>query len=172
MTTIAIKEDANGWNFAWDRQVTAGGRKEFYTLDKVFRNRWTFGVAGSVRSANVINTMTIPVRKASQSTFKYVVTTLVPAISDKLADENALEVDNGEASASFNVLVEVDGDAFYIGADFAVLPVIHYAAIGSGGDFAHGALEAGASLKKAVKIAAKLDLFSGFEVTMMRSENV
>jgi ATP-dependent protease HslVU (ClpYQ) peptidase subunit len=172
MTTIAIKEDVDGWSFAWDRQVTAGNRKEFYTLDKVFRNRWTFGVAGSVRAANVLNTMSIPARKAALSTFQYVVTVLVPAISDKLADENALEVDNGEANASFSVLVEVDGDAFFIGGDFAVLPIIDYGAVGSGGDFALGALESGASLKKAVKIAAKLDLYSGYEITVMRSENV
>ncbi len=172
MTTIAIKEDDSGWSFAWDRQVTRGSGKEFYTLDKVFRNRWVFGVAGSVRIANIIQTMNIPARKTTQSAFLYMVTTLVPALSKKLSDEQAMEVENGEANAGFRLLIDVDGSAFEVGPDFAILPIVGHAAIGSGGDFASGALESGSSLKRAVKIAAKLDLYSGYEITVKRSEDV
>ena len=70
-------------------------------------------------------------------------------------------------SASFSaILVTSDGDAFLIENNLIPMPIAsgQRFAIGSGAQFALGAMEAGASAELAIRIANDLCVYSGFGV--------
>lgn len=163
MTTIAAQKTKDGWQFAWDNQVTSGYSKSRYGLNKVFRNRWVFGVTGAVRAANLLQTMDIPKMKKGQDEFKYIVNILAPEIQKVMKKNNY---------PPFSALVEVNGKVFEIGSDMSVIPVKKFIATGSGGVYADAALKAGTDLKRAIQIASDTDLYTGFKVTVKASKDV
>ncbi len=61
----------------------------------------------------------------------------------------------------FTFLLAVGGTVFEISDDFSVgMDSTGYYGIGSGSDYAVGALHAGADMEEALKIAARLDAFT------------
>lgn len=70
-----------------------------------------------------------------------------------------------------SLLILPDGRLCYVGEKGCIVPFMaEFAAIGSGEQFAMGAMAAGASAEDAVRIAIQLDTGSGGEVTMLKRE--
>lgn len=164
MTTIIFKETPKGVKIGFDSQVTTGWRKGELAYDKVFVNNGViYGVAGAVRDANILKYGNLPeIPDEEWDVDKWVTTELIPAIMGILQAQGALESQNGQASSDSLLLVAVRGRVYRIGSYFSWLrhPDGLYA-IGSGSDYAQGALVAGASVSRSLEIAASLDSYTG-----------
>lgn len=175
MTTVVAKKVSDTvWQFAYDSQVTAGNRAEDYGLSKVFSNgSYVFGGAGYVRTLNVLETAKFPqITAKDKNTYSWVVNKFVPALQSAFRTAMIMEVQNEQAESNSSILMWVRGEVFAIGHDFSAIPVYDYDVVGSGSNFAFGALDAGASAKKAVKIATKRDVYSGGKVNVINVEVV
>lgn len=74
--------------------------------------------------------------------------------------------DAPEFKENFEALILYpDGSVFWFDEDRELVPAMIPCAIGSGGEFAIGAMEAGASPKQAVEVSIKRDTRTGGEVT-------
>ena len=166
MTTVAVKAVTEGWEWAWDSQVTFGNMRQPLTggnsFSKVFTVETTtgqvikFGGAGSLRLLNAMVHMKLAAFDEGDVD-SYVVQTLVPAVNNLMADSGDMNITTTE----FDLMVELDGRAFIMGGDMTVFPINDFFAVGSGSEFALGAMEFGASAREAVAIAAKYDIFTG-----------
>lgn len=166
MTTIIAVENDKGVTFAWDTQVSWGSRSMTGCV-KVFQNGpVTFGAAGSGRSADILEHMSIPDRKEYEPGFDnkhWVIRTLVPAIIREFKDVDAVE--SGAFDSEGSVIFHVGGLTGYLGANMCfVEDEKGIYAVGSGSPYALGALSAGATPKKAVEIARDWDMYTGGEV--------
>ena len=84
----------------------------------------------------------------------------IPAMKECL-EEYGWKEDKEEKDSGFNMLFAFDGEIFDIGNDFSVLlnsDGIY--GVGSGSQIAIGALYAGASVEKALEIAANNDIYT------------
>ena len=170
MTTIIYKDN----EFAWDSQTT--WLRAHNGASKVFENGGvTFGVAGSSRTSDVLEFMSVPALedyKPGFNTREWIVTQLVPAIQDSLHEVRALEDDKGLADSGGHMILYVNGLAGYLSGNGAfVSDESGLLGVGSGSDYALGAVKAGATLEEAVKIATELDMHSGGEVKTLEVGN-
>lgn len=168
MTTIAAKFDATvgDWLWGWDSQVSRGHYARRHNLSKVFKidGGVTIGAAGAVSDANLVHFMKLVKRGVNESSYEYMVKKFVPTLRKTLDESGRLEVHDGVAGSDSGLLVQVGGDLFSVSHDFGVCAEDGYMALGSGAHFAIGAMEAGASVKKALKVAKKLDVYTGGEL--------
>ena len=120
--------------------------------------QYLIGVAGDVWACNIINHIWKPPAPTvkDKDLFKFVITKVVPTLRTCL-DDNSDKKDY-----TFSVLISIKGQVFELDEDFAT--TVHqegFYAIGSGGDYAMGALFAGADPMKAIEIAGRLDPKTG-----------
>lgn len=174
VTTIVAVQEKGNVVFASDSQTSWGSRKS-YSADKVFVNgSLLIGAAGDVRVSNVFETAELPQPDASfkrrGDVYRWLISTLVPALQKVLEEAGTLTSENGETRNRGAFLVAANNQVFELSSDFAVTTERsgRYA-IGSGGAVAIGALSAGASPREAVKIATLHDAYSGGTVTVKNS---
>jgi len=168
MTTIAVTKTAEGVMFAADEQTSAGNLKG-YGFEKVFANGPVmFGVAGSVRISNLLRyVLDVPSRHKSTAPDEWVVRELIPAIRTCLEDEKALGEDEGMADAEMRVIVHAYGVTGYIDSGLSWFGQYDdYWSVGSGDNFALGAMAMGADAEVAVDIAKKFDTGTGGETNV------
>lgn len=173
MTTIVARQLKGDVEFASDTQFTDGRRKSPNSIEKVFRRGpVVFAACGTVRALNVLRFMDVPDCPKSlrgDDVDEWVVTKLVPEMQKALTDAKALVEHDGEVNSNSGFLIAVNGRAYEISSDFAVTrEASGVYADGSGSSYALGAIHAGADLKSAVEIAAKLDPYTGGRVTVAR----
>lgn len=168
MTTIVAKEVEGDVKFAYDSQCTGPYGIDELEFSKVFTNgELILGCSGAVRDANILK-----FAKLAQPDFNHraepnrvdmwVTNQLIPSILQALSDQRASTVENGKVSSDNSTLLVVAGRVYRIGHDGSWVRNTHgYYAVGSGSDFALGALAAGAGLTKAIKAAAAHDLYTG-----------
>lgn len=171
MTTIIYKDGT----FAWDTQVTWNGRSHIGDV-KVFRNGpVVFGVAGDGRVANVFKCADIPDLNDYEPGFsveRWIIKSLVPSLMGQLQELGAASIENSRINSETHTIIWVRGEVFYLSGDGCVVSdETGVYAVGSGSEFALGAVEAGASPRQAVKIATHLDLYSGGEVQTLEVGN-
>jgi hypothetical protein len=70
------------------------------------------------------------------------------------------------------LILNLDGTAHWFDEDCEMIPLMLPASIGTGGELATGAMEAGATPEEAVRIAAKRDTGTGGETTVLHLEQV
>jgi ATP-dependent protease HslVU (ClpYQ) peptidase subunit len=174
MTTVVAIQEKGNVVFASDSQTSWGNRKSF-SAEKVFTNSGImFGACGDVRVSNVFKAATLPTPEASLrkrgDIFRWLVNELIPALQKALEDAGTLTARDGETSNRGSFLVAVNHQCFELSGDFAVTSETsgRYA-VGSGSDFALGALAAGATPQEAVKIATQLDAYTGGKVRVVNS---
>lgn len=170
MTTIIAAQDDKGTiKFAWDSQVTHGQRDQNGT-EKVFSNGpVTFGVAGTLRTLNILRHMTIPARGKGKSTEKWIVRTLVPAIIKELKSVDAGYIEDSQVNSLSTLIVAVDNQIGYVGGDFSYhQDNTGVYGVGSGSPYALGAMGVGASPKQAVQIAGFFDLYTNQDVKTLK----
>lgn len=167
MTTILMRETPSKVEIAYDSQVSIGSFKEEMDFPKVFTaGDITYGVAGAVRTANLISSSTLkapPTTHTVTETHRWVVRVLVPHLQSLCTSLSPIGAFENEAQ----ILAVVNAHIFEIGSDFSVVRnTSGVYGIGSGGHIARTAIVANPSLtaKEAVSIAANHDSFTGMTI--------
>lgn len=171
MTTVVAIERVGGVTFASDSQVTLGGRAAGQTA-KVVRNGGTaFGITGRLRTTNVLAHAELPVYDPEEAgpVDKWLTRELIPAMKKALTEAQTLEIDKGLVDVNGMMLVSVAGRVYYIGDDFGWWrPDDGNYAVGSGAQYALGALHAGATPEQAVAAAAYYDVYTSGETSVIK----
>lgn len=167
-TVIATRDDKNKITFAWDSQVTYGNRAES-GIDKVFANGpVVFGVAGTVRTLNILRYMHVPDQEKYRDNYdtrRYIVTKLIPAMIKALKEVDAAYVEDSQVNNLSSIILSVDDVIGYIGGDFSFTEDdLGAYAVGSGSSFALGALAVGANERTALQVAATFDLYTNDDI--------
>ena len=162
-TVIAIQHDL-GVDMIADSQINSNGKPYFHSdmVKIIERNKFLIGVAGRVIALQAIqNSWNPPALSATYkgTLYNFVITKIVPSLK-MFIDESKIftdkEKDEGEL---FSILLAIKGEVFEIDEDYSVARRADgIYAIGSGADFALGALMAGAESTDAMQIAASLDV--------------
>lgn len=160
MTTIIGVEYANRCVVLGDSRIV--GDSKIYShpeMVKVVANgNYLVGVAGDVRALQVVlHTWKPPVLlvKEKNDLFKFMVNKVAPSLKQLLTDAGLLDSKSAEKEFEISVIIGLNGNLFEIDSDFAVSRNSDgYYAIGTGGDYALGALYAGATPEQAADIAA------------------
>lgn len=163
MTTIAAKQYADKFTIAWDHQITTGNSVGG-TVNKVLKfldGQVVIGVGGSVRIFNLIQVMDMPTPTPGEPDL-WMTKTFIPALAATLKEGDVLTVDKGTATGDMRLIVLVEGQGYIVASSLAwYRPADGLYAIGSGDDFAIGAMYAGVDPKRAVEIAALNDVYTG-----------
>ena len=163
MTTIIGVEFANRCVVLGDSRIV--GDSKIYShpdMVKVVTNgNYLVGVAGDVRALQVVlHTWKPPVllAKDKNNIFQFMVNKVAPSLKQLLADAGLLDSKSPDKDFEINIIVGLNGQLFEIDSDFAVSRNSDgYYAIGTGGDYALGALYAGVTPEQAAEIAAVND---------------
>jgi ATP-dependent protease HslVU (ClpYQ) peptidase subunit len=164
MTTIIGVQYENKCILYADSQIDDDGQPfKHPNLVKITKHgQYLVAVAGDLHMLQFLcYAWQIPVPTADdlKNPYRFMVTTIVPALRDELKEANLLpDKDDDEIINDFSMLLCLNSDIFQIDSDFAVTQdVTNFYGIGSGSPYALGALHAGASPQKAMEIAQKLD---------------
>jgi ATP-dependent protease HslVU (ClpYQ) peptidase subunit len=163
MTTIVGVQSIDGCVIASDSRVAEGGK--VYThpemVKAVERGSYIIGGAGDYRALQVaLHGWQPPIvsAKAKQNLYEFVINKVAPSLKSTLV-EAGIEFNKGSDDSDnkfeLQLLVGINGTLFEVDSDFAVaMNDTGLYAIGSGGDYALGALHAGATVLDAMRIAA------------------
>lgn len=163
MTTIVGVQTADGCIIASDSRVTSNGK--VYThpemVKAVERGSYLIGGAGDYRALQVVLHGWAPplvTAKAKTNLYEFMINKVAPSLKVALTEagiEFSKNPEDSENKFELNLLIAINGSIFEIDSDFAVaMNDMGLYAIGSGGDYALGALHAGASALEAIRIAA------------------
>jgi ATP-dependent protease HslVU (ClpYQ) peptidase subunit len=156
-----------------DSQVTDGDRpNNSLVMEKITKvNGYLIAGSGDSTPCDILQHIFIPpVPTVSErkDLYKFMITKFVPAMRECLV-ENGWKTDPEDKDSGFSMLIAFDGEIFDIGDDFSVLlngDGIY--GVGNGSKFAIGALYAGATVEKALEIAAKNDIYTSAPFTVIR----
>jgi ATP-dependent protease HslVU (ClpYQ) peptidase subunit len=159
MTTIIGVEYANRCVVLGDSRIV--GDSKIYShpdMVKVITNgNYLVGVAGDVRALQVVlHTWKPPAFLAKDRTniFQFMVNKVAPSLKQLVTDAGLLDSKSPDKDFEINVIVGLNGNLFEIDSDFAVSRNSDgYYAIGTGGDYALGALYAGVTPEQAAEVA-------------------
>lgn len=163
MTTIIGVEYANRCVVLADSRVV-GDTKIYAHPDmvKVVTNgNFIIGAAGDVRAIQVILHSWKPpslINKDKDNLFAFMINKVVSSLKQLLIDNGILDSKPSDKEFELYILIALNGSIFEIDSDLAVSRNnTGYYAIGTGGDYALGALYAGATPETAIAIAALND---------------
>jgi ATP-dependent protease HslVU (ClpYQ) peptidase subunit len=164
MTTIIATQTDDGVLMVADSQINSSGKPYFHSdmVKIIERNRFLIGVAGRVIALQTIMHSWNPPPIASnykESVYHYMVTKIVPSLKSFIDESKIFTEKEKEEGDLFSILIATKGQLFEIDEDYSVArreDGIY--AIGSGSDFALGALLSGAQVGDAMRIAASLDV--------------
>jgi ATP-dependent protease HslVU (ClpYQ) peptidase subunit len=162
-TVIAIQHD-HGVEMIADSQINSTGKPYFHEdmVKIVERNKFLIGVAGRVVALQAIqNSWNPPALSANYkgSIYNFVITKIVPSLKMFIDESKMFSDKEKEDGELFSILLAIKGEVFEIDEDYSVSRRADgIYAIGSGSDFALGALMAGAESIDAMQIAASLDV--------------
>lgn len=168
MTTIAAQQTAHGWIIAADGQTTSGERPfhSAYTPKIVTKGDYTFAVAGKGSACDtVVHEWTPPPSTPPFSGDAVVYQNMVKRVVPSLRltfDLNGVTFADDE---SFQMIIAHRGLLAQIECDFTVLLCeTGMYSIGSGAQYALGAMAAGAMPKQAVQIASRFDIWTSDQI--------
>lgn len=176
MTTIIARKNDNGTvDLAWDSRSSGGGATAHVEKVGSVNDQFHIGVAGRTRYGNLLKYIDVPpLHEAEHETgnydaFGYLITRVVPSWVEGLESQFGRIPDQKEDWPDGVALVILQGRIFEIGYDFTVEESDRdFAGIGSGSRYALGAMAVGKSVKKAIEVAAELDLYTGGELKVMK----
>lgn len=168
MTTILAIQHEDRVMFGADSQTTAttGKRYTHPNMTKLTeKNQYIVACAGDVAACDLVHHLWIPPNPRSNDwddLYVFVVSKVVPSLKECFkAHEYKWAREKDDDEGGFTILLAVGGTVFEIDDDMSVsLDINGLYGVGSGSDFGLGALASGASLKKALSIAAKFDVFT------------
>ena len=168
-------ETPEGVSIGYDSQVSTGYQKTELEARKVFVNNGIiFGVAGSMLDAQTIRYAPMPdPAETGWDVDRWVTTELVPHIKEALHEAGILERHSGKLQTNCHVLAVVNGRVYDIYSDTGwIRRTDGLYAIGSGGNYALGALCAGASVEDALHVAVANDSGTGYPLHFVESEEL
>ena len=163
MTTIIGVQNADGCVMASDSRIAAEGK--VYThpnmVKAIQRGNYIIGGAGDYRALQVVLHGWQPplvTLKAKENIYEFAINKVVPSLKTTLTNAGIdLTKSSSDDESKFELLliIGINGTLIEIDSEFAVgMNDTGLYAIGSGGDYALGALHAGASILDAMRIAA------------------
>ena len=172
MTTIIAKRNADGTvDLGYDSQSSGGGSTAFVHKAAEVNGQFWIGVAGRTRYGNILKYLDVPeihnkdFVSGEFDAFEYLITRVVPAWIAGLSKQFDKVPDQKEDWPDGVALVVLQGRIFKVYHDFTVTEADRdFAGIGSGSDYALGALAVGKSVRKSLEVAAELDLYTGGEL--------
>lgn len=165
---VGLKTDKGVWIGA-DRACSWGGHVEPLAAPKIarFDDRMLVGFAGAVRAIQVLqHNARLPRRHVGDDLIGWMVTAVVPTWHRSLIAAKAMKENDGLSYAEFGALVAIDGRLLSVSAAGAVVEVAsEFAAEGSGGTYAYGALHAtaGAVLKPRRRLRLALEAAAAYD---------
>lgn len=169
MTTILGVQHKHGFVIAADSQTTELDRPYEHPDTKKIVSIGDYVIAGAGTSILVDvfqgSVKTLLRNGGAESPYDRVVSEFVPELRRLHLECGYLPKDND----SFQFVVGLENQLFYISNEYAVLRTNTglYCA-GSGGEIALGAYVAGATLQRAMKIAAKFDVNTGGKTQIVK----
>ena len=175
MTTIVAVCKNGNVTMGADSQVTDNARPNRHPqMQKITKNNgWLIAGSGDSQPCDILQHVfvpPVPTVKERENLFRFMVLKFVPAMKECL-DDYGWKEDKEDKDSGFNMLFAFDGEVFDIGNDFSVLlndEGIY--GVGSGSPFAMGALAAGASIEKALEIAANNDIYTSGPYQIVRQQ--
>jgi ATP-dependent protease HslVU (ClpYQ) peptidase subunit len=162
MTTIVAMQGSSIATIGAESYTTYGDRPYFHKdVKKIIRSgRWLIATAGDANACDLIsNVWKPPTPRSNKSLYEFVSTNIIKSLRKMFADNNYTQQPKDDG---FDLLLAINGEVFQITNDFTILrSSTGIYGIGSGADYAVGALMAGATVEEAMKIAIKLDINSG-----------
>lgn len=162
MTTIIGVQSLNSCLIAADSRVTTDkGRPASHpTVSKISKiGKYLVAGAGMAAPCDVIQHCWKPpsaTKAAAKDLFHFAIVELVPSLRELL---NSYQVPNKTDDDGFELLIAVKGQLVEIDSDFnCSMRDDGFYGLGSGSDFAVGALQAGVTWKRALQIAAHNDV--------------
>lgn len=168
-------EHADGVSIGFDSKVSYGWEHADLEQPKVFANgEVVFGCSGAVLDANVIKYADLPALAPDNwDVDRWVTNELIPAITEALHNRNVPQYKNGKIETGGSYLAVVRGRVYRISSDTSwTRHVSKRYALGSGADYAIGALAAGASIRKALEIAQQHDSATGHRMTVVQASEL
>lgn len=158
MTTIAAVEQAGTVLVGWDSQATAGN-ETFDLSTKVFTNgSLVFGASGPVRAGQVLQYADLPLLD-TWDVDRWVTRSLTPEIRKQFVEAELVSKTDGMWQG--RAFIVAGGRVYMLHSDFSwTRRASGRMAIGSGGDYALGALAAAADLPTALRVAAEHDPYT------------
>lgn len=145
-TTIILGETKSGWIMVSDTQETSdAGRKSRCSKILQLDDDVLVGAAGNVRPCQLILSNLSIGKRSHQATPEdiqdFTITQIVPLIRQILLENGSMELKENIQSCDANFLLLIDGTILEIDGSFCVSLIKEpYHAIGSGSDYALGAL--------------------------------
>jgi len=173
MTTIIMVQLDDDVKIGSDSQTTAGGEVWNMTNPKVIVNNGIIiGTAGEMRLLDILEYTDLPAYEDDIDARKWMVTKFVPHLRAAFTKAEIKPMDE-DGCYPIGLLVVVDGQVFEIDSSLAVGQV-HSGlySVGSGHEYALGALEAGATVMEALTIARNHDNGTGGELTVVLASNL
>jgi len=175
MTTIVAVSKNGNVTMGADSQVTDNDRPNMHaTMEKITKNNgWLIAGSGDSQPCDIIQHIFVPPTptvKEKNNLYKFMITKFVPTMRDCLT-ENGWKPDTDDKDSGFSFLFAFDGEVFDISNDFSVLlnsDGIY--GVGNGSKFAIGALYVGASVEKALEIAANNDIYTSGPFQIVRQQ--
>lgn len=164
MTTVIAIQYPDSVEMISDSQINSSGQPYFHSdmVKIVERGKYLIGVAGRVVALQAIqNSWNPPALTASNkgSIYNFVITKVVPSLKTFIDDFKIFSDKEKEDGDLFSILIAIKGEVFEIDQDYAVARrESGVYAIGSGADYALGAMMAGASGMEAMSIAETFDV--------------
>jgi ATP-dependent protease HslVU (ClpYQ) peptidase subunit len=171
MTTIVAMQGSTIATIGAESYTTYGDRPFVHKdIKKIIHSgRWLIATAGDANACDLIaNVWKPPTPRGKKSLYEFVSTTVIKSLRKMFADNNYTQQPKDDG---FDLLLAINGEVFQITNDFTILrSSTGIYGIGSGADYAVGALMAGATVEEALKIAIKLDINSGGAIQIEHSE--
>lgn len=164
MTTVVAVEHAGGVTFGCDSRISWLHEHNGW-CDKVFVNGgFAIGAAGGYRGSQVLRFASLPpVPEGLEGDLvdRFLFSEFVPAVREAYSGQ---DVESGNEL----LIVAVLGRAYFISSNFSFIrnPDGLYA-IGTGGEYALGALKVGVSVRDAVRVAAYYDPCTNDDVRVL-----
>ena len=168
MTTIIALQKPDCVIIAADNQVTSTRKYRHPKMAKITkRGQYLIAGSGEVAACDIAQHIFVPPKpnlEDKKDLYHFMIAKFIPALKKCFKEQEYKwqpTVDDDEYETKFMFLVAICGEVFEIADDLAVtLDDSGIYGVGSGSDIAIGALHAGATLDKALKIAAKIDPFT------------
>ena len=166
MTTIIAVQSKSKVVFGADSQVTGGnGRVQRHKQMTKITERGPYLIAGSGECAPCDIAQHLwkpptPLKTDWNDIYHFMIAKVVPSLK-ACFKEHEYKWDREDDETKFSFLIALGGQVFEIADDMSItLDSSGFYGVGSGSPYAIGALEAGATIENALKIAAKNDAYT------------
>lgn len=162
MSTLLMVQERGDVLLGWDSQLTKGNQITYMKERKFWaQGEVVYGVGGLVRAKSLLESSDLPTYDYEAKPRDWVVQQWVPAIRKVLRGETSLTDDDGDMTG-WNLFMVVGGEAFTVDTMFdPAQSESGLYAMGSGSEFALGALTVGATISEALRAAETLDVYTG-----------